>query len=198
MTHKNFTRGRGYLENFLATRRAKKVDSLILPGQRQGRILDIGCGAVPYFLLQTRFKEKFGIDPCTSALPEGSAITIHSLKIREDTVLPYERDFFDAVTMLGVLEHFSVDEAGSLFKQIFRILKPRGRFILTTPHSGAAWLLKLLAAARLISPKEIKDLKASYPLTTLAALLGAAGFDDKKIFRGHFEGGVNTWVYGEK
>lgn len=195
---KNFTRGRGYLENFLAVRRARKADSLILPAQREGRILDIGCGRIPCFLMQTRFKEKFGVDPCAGALPEGTSITISALQIQDNTVLPYEKDFFDVVTMLGALEHFAVKETENLFRQIHRVLIPRGRFILTTPRHNTAGLLKLLAAARLISVEEIKGLKAAYPLPSLIALFEAAGFNKKKISFGCFQGGVNTWVYGEK
>jgi len=56
------TRGYGVLEEFLASLRAKKADSLIPEHLRSGKIVDIGCGTTPYFLANTTFSKKIGID----------------------------------------------------------------------------------------------------------------------------------------
>jgi hypothetical protein len=56
------TRGKGFLEPFLARQRAQTANQLIPPQLRQGRILDIGCGTYPYFLAHTEFEKKFAID----------------------------------------------------------------------------------------------------------------------------------------
>ncbi|HBE45379.1 MAG TPA: hypothetical protein DDW17_08060 [Deltaproteobacteria bacterium] len=42
------------------------ANSFISPYLRQGRILDIGCGSFPYFLKNTEFAEKYGIDKTVS------------------------------------------------------------------------------------------------------------------------------------
>ncbi len=53
MTKDNVTRGYGLLERFLAKKRAKMANEIIPLALRTGRILDIGCGPFPYFLLNT-------------------------------------------------------------------------------------------------------------------------------------------------
>lgn len=58
----DFTRGKGLLESVLAGMRARKANQLIPDELRTGRILDIGCGAYPYFLSHTFFHEKAAID----------------------------------------------------------------------------------------------------------------------------------------
>lgn len=53
-----FTRGKGYLEPFLARQRARTANRLIPAELRSERILDVGCGTFPYFLLRTEFEKK--------------------------------------------------------------------------------------------------------------------------------------------
>lgn len=62
MSNPRITRGYGLLERFLAKKRAQKANELIPQLYRKGRILDIGSGAYPFFLLTTSFSEKFGVD----------------------------------------------------------------------------------------------------------------------------------------
>ncbi|MDP2947815.1 MAG: hypothetical protein Q8N88_06895, partial [Nanoarchaeota archaeon] len=57
------TRGTGLLEKYLAKKRAHMANKLIPESLRRGRILDVGCGETPFFLLNTKFNEKYGIDP---------------------------------------------------------------------------------------------------------------------------------------
>ena len=50
------------LEKFLSRARAKIANNLISAQHRKGRILDIGCGEYPHFLINIEFNEKYGID----------------------------------------------------------------------------------------------------------------------------------------
>ena len=52
----------GFLESFLSKKRANTVNGLIPISHRSGKILDIGCGKYPFFLLNTDFAEKYGIE----------------------------------------------------------------------------------------------------------------------------------------
>src|SRR2546423_15607544 len=56
------TRGHGLLEGFLARQRVRRANSLIPESARAGRVLDIGCGTYPLFLLSTAFHERYGLD----------------------------------------------------------------------------------------------------------------------------------------
>ena len=62
--HKEFrsTRGNGLIEKFLAIKRAKLAHKLIPLLYTRGRILDIGSGVCPFFLIQTTLYEKNGLD----------------------------------------------------------------------------------------------------------------------------------------
>ncbi len=61
-------RGHGVLERYLA-KKAVTAGRLMSVGSGKGRILDIGCGMYPYFLLSSSFTEKHGIDQCVDEKP---------------------------------------------------------------------------------------------------------------------------------
>jgi len=56
------TRGSGLLEGFLARQRSRQARTLIPPSSGNGRVLDIGCGSYPLFLVGSEFAEKFGLE----------------------------------------------------------------------------------------------------------------------------------------
>jgi len=59
--------------------------------------------------------------------------------------LPYEDDFFDAVIGSGVLEHVPIDSES--LKELYRIIRPRGHFIMThlpNKYSYTEWLNRRL------------------------------------------------------
>src|SRR5512143_3541662 len=95
------TRGKGLLEPLLADLRAQRANKLISHSLRQGRILDIGCGSYPYFLAHTSFAEKFAIDQVPLPAHTASELQIESytLDLEENPKLPFQDDFFEAVTL---------------------------------------------------------------------------------------------------
>jgi len=60
--NKNKTKRRDLLENLLSRKRAGIVDNLIPDNLRKGRILDIGCEKMAFFLINAKFSEKYGLD----------------------------------------------------------------------------------------------------------------------------------------
>ena len=73
------TRGSGLLEGFPAHLRARWANRLIPGGLPRGRILDIGCGSIPYFLAPGSFKEKFAIDRSPATSTPDEIADIHSI-----------------------------------------------------------------------------------------------------------------------
>jgi len=195
--HKNsVTRGYGLLETFLAKKRADMANRLIPRRLRKGRILDIGCGSTPFFLINTEFKEKYGIDYSVSR-SNSKNLVLKNFDLN-NSKMPFRNNFFETVIMLAVVEHMERDKLPALFKEVARILKPGGRFIITTPCPWAHFLLRLMARFRLVSPIEIKEHKYAYDKNSIAAYFDNAGFKSSKMKFGYFELFLNNWAYVDK
>jgi len=105
--------------------------------------------------------------------------------------LPYDSETFDVVTMMAVLEHVSHPKA--VIVEIFRILKPGGRLVLTVPSNAAKPVLEFLAfRLGIVSAAEIRDHKCYYNKELLRQLLADTGL----VMEAHhyFELGMNNFV----
>ena len=105
--------------------RAIHAEKYMCPAERH---LDIGCGD-GYFLKRSRCHERIGLD-----------------KLLGDTVeekIGFPSDHFDYVTLLAVIEHLHHPRV--LIREIARILKPKGKFIITTPRRVADKIIKIYA-----------------------------------------------------
>ena len=194
------TRGKGLLEPLLADLRAQRANKLIPSTLRIGRILDIGCGSYPYFLAHTSFAEKFAIDQLP--LPEKTAsdlkIESFTLDLEIEPHLPFEDNYFEAVTLLAVVEHLDPSLMAKLFKEVYRVLKPGGMVILTTPAAWSDGLLKFMARINLVSAEEIHEHAYAYTLPLLGWYFGQAGFEMTKTKFGYFEFMFNMWATAQK
>lgn len=191
------TRGFGFLENWLARLRAKKVSSLITDKERRGRILDFGCGSYPYFLLACGCQEKFGLDKSRSDY-SGPGLEIKQFDFAQAGALPFPDNYFDLVTALAVAEHLSEETARHLWPEIYRVLAAGGRLVITTPAEGTGKILELMAHLKLASAEEVADHKQYYNERRLAEQLSLAGFSPDKIKLARFECGVNLLARAEK
>ena len=193
------TRGNGLLEAFLAKKRARMAEKLIPDHLRKGAILDIGCGTTPFFLLNTKFNEKHGIDPEVNETGKTKDnIRLCKLDIEENSNLPFEDDSFEVITMLAVLEHLDRDKLALILSEINRVLKKDGRLILTTPSPKADGLLKMMAKLNLVSKEEMEEHKYAYDHDELKGHLIEAGFKEEHIKTGHFELFLNNWACAHK
>jgi SAM-dependent methyltransferase len=191
------TRGKGLLEGFLANQRARIANRLIPPELRSGRILDVGCGSQPYFLAHTKFRQKFAVDQLEDK--QGSPEIIWAqVDLNKDRRIPFHDNYFNAVTMLAVVEHLNPDKLDYLFRDIYRILKPGGIFILTTPAAWSDGLLHWMSAVHLVSKEEIDEHVFAYTLPLLGWYFGAAGFSLSKVKFGYFELLLNQWATAVK
>ncbi len=93
----------------------------------QGRTLDIGCGEKPYAHLFS-CTEYIGIDIETTEKYHEK----HKTDLFYNGVdLPFENNSFDSIVCFEVLEH--VFEPEKIVNEMFRVLKPGGSILLTTP-----------------------------------------------------------------
>jgi len=192
-----FTRGKGLLEPYLAKIRANKANRLISNELRSGRILDIGCGAYPYFLSHTYFEEKFAVE--NSPKSEGvTDINWFTLDLNITPELPFTNDYFNVITLLAVVEHLNPDILAKLFQECHRVLKSGGALILTTPSSWSDGLLKTMARLALVSKEEINEHVFAYTLPLIGWYFGRAGFEMKRLKFGYFEMMMNMWAVAQK
>ena len=100
----------------------REVDATIerLATQLEGTVLDFGCAEMPYRHL---LSECIGAD-----LPGNPQADI---EIRPDGTLPMDGGSVDAVLSTEVLEH--VDDPQTYLSEAFRVLRPGGRMLLSTP-----------------------------------------------------------------
>jgi len=65
---------------------------------------------------------------------------VFKVDLEKDT-LPFVNNYFDLVTAIEVIEHLRTVD--NLFAEVFRVLKPSGLFVLSTPNLGS-WINRIL------------------------------------------------------
>jgi SAM-dependent methyltransferase len=192
MTQYQIVDGCGPVDMFLAKQRYKLARSRLKMSQGNERILDIGCGGYPLFLTGVDFSEKFGLDRNIV-----TSITLINHNIGDEK-FPFEDNYFDVVCMLAVFEHIEPEKLIDVHRDIHRILKPEGLYIMTTPAFWTAGLLSFLAKMRVISDAPIREHKGSYKYSDVSSVLNKADFHEDKIRHGYFEIFMNMWVTARK
>jgi len=114
--------------------------------------------------------------------------------ISDSAGLPFEDGFFDVVTMLAVFEHLELPVLRALLREVRRVLRPDGTYVMTTPVRWTEGILKLMSRVKLVSHEEVDEHKAQYSRSEIATLLAEAGFDSSDIRHGTFELGMNVWA----
>ena len=193
------TRGFGFLESWLAHKRAEIARRLIPCSLRSGVILDIGCGVPASFLQTTTFHRKIGVDIRGQRGVDPTTAIEHVVwDVRRTEPLPFDDDSIDVITLLAMIEHIPLAVMHHFFSNLHRILRPGGVIIITTPRFGTGILLRVMSFLRLVSPIEIDDHQQLLRPSILLSLLVRAGFSPKRMSKGFFEWRCNLWVTAYK
>ncbi|MEN9581126.1 MAG: hypothetical protein RJA70_4135 [Pseudomonadota bacterium] len=99
-----------------------------------GRILDVGCGLGVLLSGVDNAWEKHGVELSEFGAKHASAHgTIH---VGDLASAEYPASYFDVVVLYHVIEHMRNPEAE--LREIFRVLKPGGTFVIATPDFDSA------------------------------------------------------------
>ena len=100
----------------------------------QGKILDLGCGTgYGTKILSEKSDEVYGVDNSQKAVDYARKIypgPLYTCCSAEK--LPYEDNFFDAVVVFEVIEHFQ--DVEKALDEVYRVLKKNGDFFISTPN----------------------------------------------------------------
>ena len=106
-------------------------DAVLAVLQPKHVVLDLGAGAG--LLAETNFRGRAarvcGVDPDPRIVENPY---LDEAKVAYAENLPYPDNTFDVVVCCNVLEHLERPE--SVFREVHRVLKPSGRFIVKTPN----------------------------------------------------------------
>jgi ubiquinone/menaquinone biosynthesis C-methylase UbiE len=125
----------------------------------------------------------------------GIHLSQHRIEGQEQ--LPFEDNFFDVVSMLAVFEHIEPGLLVGVHREVYRVLKPGGMYVMTTPAVWTGGILWLLGKLRLISGN-ISEHKGSYNRSMVFPVLQKAGFEKGSLKFGLFELFMNTWTTAVK
>ena len=98
----------------------------------RSHVLDLGCGRGGVVELFWRdVKVAAGLDPDVPSLAEHRAPGMPVIRGRGEQ-LPFTDESFDLIVCLWVLEHLERPE--EVFREVRRVLRPRGHFVFLTPN----------------------------------------------------------------
>ena len=160
-------------------------------------VADTGCGYDFLFLrtIAGRIQKWYAVDIVLNHKNTPDNIEIVESDLNEG--IPLKDNSIDIISSMAILEHLNTPE--QYLKEIYRILKPDGKLIMTVPSVYAKPVLEFLAYRLwVISAVEILDHKEYYNASKLKNILKKAGFQEENIRHSYFQFGMNNFVIAKK
>lgn len=162
------------------------------------RVLEVGFGSGLSFLnLHDRYQEIWGLDLTASTaeiteLFRGEGIETH-LQNGSVESMPYPDNYFDSVLLISILEHIKPEEQVPAFREVARVLKPRGQVVYGVPMERRlmVFLFRLMGVDirehHFSTEKDVGDAaKQIFPSGTLRVMRAPIGIGVAVYQIGHF------------
>jgi ubiquinone/menaquinone biosynthesis C-methylase UbiE len=154
----------------------------------KAKIFEIGCGNCRNLLeFGKRGFKCYGIDFSSEMLKQADYFSRKNnfrviLKKIGATKLKFKKDFFDYVLCIAVLHHLNKKEQGECLNEIYRILKKRGKLLITVWNKSKWNFLKKSKQKEIFVPWTIKGRKYLryyylFSYTELERLIKKIGFE---------------------
>lgn len=148
-------------------------------------LLHAGCGSGQVDMDLHRYVKVTAVDISVPALRiyRSENPKVHDVRHASILDLPFEDESFDGAYNLGVIEHFEGEELKTMLKEIHRVLRPGGKFVIFWPHKNATsvavldsvhWIMRNLGRTDRLHPPEVTLVKSK---EDARSRLAAAGFE---------------------
>jgi SAM-dependent methyltransferase len=148
------------------------------------RHLDFGCGPGTLINLLPNNISAIGVDIAASQLAYAEqhygGLNREFVQI-DSPYLPFPDKSFDSISCVEVVEHLDLSLNTTIVAEFFRVLKPGGKLIVTTPNYGSLWPLVELMVNRLSKVSYEEQHITKFKGRSLEALLKANGFSSVRV-----------------
>ena len=105
------------------------------------RLVDAGCGPGTFSQVVSNDIEYLGLDISQAQVEYAThayASTKHKFVVAAN-YWPAPSGFADAVTLVEVIEHLTIEQTNVVFSEAMRCLRPGGQIVVTTPNYRSMW-----------------------------------------------------------
>lgn len=106
-----------------------------------------------------------------------------------------EKYNYDTIVSLAVIEHIEYNDVVNIFHKFKKVLRSKGKIILTTPSRQSKPILEFLAELHILDKKNIEEHKYYFNKNDLLKLAKLTGFKIKEYKT--FQFGLNQFVIME-
>ena len=165
-------------------RTSKQYTRTMVPSDKPLKILDVGCGTgLNAKALAAKGHDVVGVDISAEAIKKFREAGFEGQQWDIAKGFPYPENSFDLVYASEIIEHIVDPEV--FLAEIYRILRPCGTLVLSTPNS-AFWPFRLLAlVGRTASEVQHWGHVRFFSRPGLRRLIAEVGFEDIKIAGRH-------------
>ena len=106
--------------------------------------LDLACAGGTFIGNLSDNKKSFGVDISMKQInyaKKNYENKNHRFFYIKKNIFPFKKNFFDVITNLQLIEHLTIEDNIKLMKETYRVLKKKGRLIITTPNYSSPWIL---------------------------------------------------------